>query len=169
MAKSTDDMLKALKITSIKDFTEKQIKLIYNEDIVKPNKKKITLHDNKNKNPPIDKNNEKYKIALKFINKILESIKKDKIEDLEQFKNIDREDIISDICKQQLTDMEKELFKYFDRKKSSWYKKKFVKNYIITFLKYMCKSIGYKFEHKKKTIQINSINKTHTLYLIIPN
>lgn len=167
MAKSTDDMLKALKITSLKDFSEKQIRLIYNEDIVKPNKKKLIK--NKNTTPPIDKNDEKYKIALKFINKLLESLKKSPITDLEQFQNIDREDIISDTCMKILTEMEKELFNYFDKKKSSWYNRKIIKNYVITFLKYMCKNIGYNFEHRKKTIQNNSINKTHTLYSITPN
>ena len=111
MAKSIADVLNDLHINKLDDLTTENIKLLY--DTVKSNKKKINLKKNKVPNGQIDKNSDKYKIALKFINKILENLKMNKIDDLTQFKNIDREYIISDINKKTLTDMEKEIYKYF--------------------------------------------------------
>lgn len=164
MAKSIADVLNDLHINKLGDLTTENIKLLY--DTVKSNKKKINLKKNKVPNGQIDKNSDKYKIALKFVNKILKNLKMNQIDDLTQFKNIDREYIISDINKKTLTDMEKEIYKYFDKRTCGWYNRKYIENYILTFMRKICSELGYEFKWKQKNIQRKSINKTHVFYSI---
>ena len=76
---------------------------------------------------------EAYKISLKFINELLINLGKNKIENLLEFKDIDREHIISEASKKIFTDMEKELFKQFDKVKCGWYRRNDTKNYIFYF------------------------------------
>lgn len=118
----------------------------------------------------INKDSDKYKVALKFINKILTNLGKAEVADLLEFKDIDREDIIKDINKKAFTDMEKELFKYFDKVKSNWYKRKNVLHYILTFLRYLCSDIGLSFDYRKKdintTIDNKNFRRTHVYYSI---
>ena len=61
----------------------------------------------------VDTSGEKYKVALKFINKILVNLEKEEIDELTDFKDIDREDIIKDVNKETLKEMEGEIFKHF--------------------------------------------------------
>ena len=60
----------------------------------------------------VDMNSDKYKITLKFVNKLLENIGYKKINDLTEFKNINRDDIIKNKNKKSLDAMEKEFLKY---------------------------------------------------------
>jgi len=121
-------------------------------------------------NNVFDKNSDKYKIALKFINKILINLKKDELDDLTNFKNIDRENIILDINKKTLNDMEKEIFKYFDKAKCGYYRRNDTKHYILTFLRCICNDLNLSFSYYKKDITeiVNNKNyrKTHVYYSI---
>ncbi len=116
------------------------------------------------------KNTDKYKVALKFINNILTNTEKEKINDLIEFKDIDRDHIINDDNKQNFNVMMPELFEYFDKVKCGWYRRNTTKNYILTFLRYMCDDLDLQFTFEQKEIYelINGKNyrKTHTYYTI---
>ena len=165
MAKSTDDMLNELKIFSIKDLSPEQIKLLHSKYVVKP--AKINKSSKKNNVPVVDKNDNRYLITLKFINKILANIKKNPIDDLTKFQNIDRDDIILDVNKKTLSNMENEIYKYFDKAKLGWYMRKKNKHYILTILRGTCKELGRKFTYTQKNVVAGRLNKTCLFYSII--
>ena len=75
------------------------------------------------KNTKVDKNSDKYKVILKLVNKILINLDKKEITDLTGFIDIDREDIIKDENNKTLVEMEKEIFKFFDKRKTGYYRK----------------------------------------------
>jgi hypothetical protein len=148
----------------IKNFDKDQLKKVY-EYTIKINNKKIIIQPITKKE--IDKTTEKYKFVLKIINKILQNIGKNQIEDLINFVNIDRNDIIKNENNQFLFEMEKEIFKVFDRSKCGWYRRKTTKNYILTFLRYSCEEIGFEFTSTQKEKTDDRGNKrTHFLYSI---
>ena len=105
---------------------------------------------------------------LKFVNKILENIKKEKIDELNKFINIDRDDIIKNINDVTLKTMANELFKHYDKYKCGYYKK--TKAFTLNCLRGMVKELGYQFTYIRKDIgQIvdgKSLRRTHTLYSI---
>lgn len=70
-----------------------------------------------------DKNSKKYIVVLKLVNAFLVNLGKDEIDDLTKFVNIDREDIIKEVNKQSLIDMEGELFPLFNKRNSGFYRK----------------------------------------------
>ena len=114
----------------------------------------------------IDKTTDKYKIALKFINQILQNIGKTQITDMTEFKRISRDDIIKDINKKTFELMESELFKYFDKRTCGWYRRKTIKDSILPFIRGMCKELGYLLKYVSGSIQKNNYTKTHQLYSI---
>lgn len=122
-------------------------------------------------NVGIVKTDPKYKIALQLVNKILVNSGKNEIDDLTKFIDIDRNLIISDKNKKELTDMEKILFKHFNKKKFGWYSRNNIKNYILSFLRYMCNDIGLKFSYTQKDTNTSSngliYRKTYTYYSIV--
>lgn len=93
--------------------------------------------------------NKKLEIALEFINKVLEAIDKEPIDDLEDFKDIPREDILQ--VNQLGIDNEKDLYKYFDRAKCGYYRRR-TNTYLISILRGICKSLDYNFSSKNKEI-----------------
>ena len=119
----------------------------------------------------VDMNSDKYKITLKFVNKLLENIGYKKINDLTEFKNINRDDIIKNKNKKSLDAMEKEFLKYFDKSDIGWYRKASVDYYILTFLRSVCRCIGLKFNFDKKDISEEidgkKYRRTHIYYTII--
>lgn len=162
MALSTENMLLALKLKSDNDLPKKYIEYLYNGLIKNKEKKNITKPNKDN----VDKNSDNYKIALQFINKILENIGKTKITDLTEFKDINRDDIITETNKNTFIGMQKELFKYFNKKKCGWYQRKQVQHYILTFLRKMCKELHLSFKYITKDITVNRLFKTCSLYYI---
>lgn len=137
----------------LQKYNRKQINEMMN-NIVKENNKKII------EEKQIDKTTDKYKVLLKLINKILASIGKEKIDDLKQFKCINRDDLISDTVEQIYNIMEKELFNAFDKRKCSWYNRKNVNNYVLTFLRAAVYDIGldFKLSHTCKHINMKAVN-----------
>jgi len=116
----------------------------------------------------IDKNSDKYKILLKLINKMLINIKKDEIDDLTGFINIDRDDIIKEVNITLLKSMEKELFKHYSKNKCGYYRKS--NAFVLNCLRGMLKEIGYKLTYITKElgqdIDGRSLRRTHMLYSI---
>lgn len=112
--------------------------------------------------------NEKYKVILRLINKILINIGKTEIDDLTKFVDIDREDIIKDVNKEALIGMESELFPLFNKKKVGYYRK--TDALVLNCLRGMVKDIGYELfnVHKDITTTFDGKNyrKTHVIYSI---
>ncbi len=116
----------------------------------------------------IDKTSDKYKVALKLVNKILKNIGKDEIDDLTKFVDIDREDIIKEVNKKALDDMEKEIFALYDKKKCGYYRK--TDALVLNCLRGMMKEAGFEFNYEQKDrheeINGKSFRKTFLLYAI---
>ena len=112
----------------------------------------------------------KYNCLLKYVNGILENIKKPKIEKLEDFKDIDRLDIISDTSTKLFHDMSPELFKkgVFDKKKCGYYTK--TDNISLNCLRGMLKDMNYDFTFvQREVIRIfegEKYRKSHSFYSI---
>lgn len=119
-------------------------------------------------NTVIDINSDKYKVLLKFVNNILANIGKSKINNLNEFIDIDREDIIKDVNIKMLKNMEDEIFKYYNKHKCGYYRKSdtYVLNCLRGMLKQMNIEISYKQREKSEYINNVSFKRTHTLYSI---
>lgn len=109
---------------------------------------------------------QKYIIALKFVNKLLENMGKEEINNLCDFKNIDREDIITDDNKQVAFDMENEMFGPFDKWKCGYYSRNKVKTYVMSVLRGMTQELGLEFQNKAKRVQKDNKCSSHTFYSI---
>ena len=120
------------------------------------------------KTQKINKDDDKYKLALKFVNVILTNIGKEEVDDLTKFKDIDREDIIKDVNKTSLDEMSNELFSHFDKKKCGYYRK--TEAIVLNCLRGIMKELGYEMIKlkKEKCEEINgrSYKRSHYLYSI---
>ena len=103
----------------------------------------------------IDKNDPKYVLALQFINHILTINNKPQIQDILEFKDVTRQEILKQENLDKLNEMENEMYKHFDKVKCGFYRKS--DNYTINFFRGMIKQLGYLpvVVKKDKTIQIN--------------
>lgn len=118
----------------------------------------------KNININIDKTTDKYKILLKYVNGILKNMNKNEIDDLTDFKDIDRLYIIKDENIKLLNSLAPELFKYFNKDKCGFYRK--TKNIALNVLRGMCKEIGLVLKKRQFTKSVKSKNITHISYSI---
>lgn len=134
----------------------------------------VVYNNNDNQNVNIQKaqkvkkevntSSDQYRIALKFVNKILENIGKPIIINLRDFKNIDREDIIKDVNKKTLSEMEKYIFEHFDKKKCGYYRQ--TDNIVLNCLRGMMKTIGLELISLQKTKTVKCMTSTHYYYSI---
>ena len=111
-----------------------------------------------NNNRIVDKNDPKYVLALQFLNHILINNNKPQIQDILEFKDITRQEILKDENLNKLNEMETELYKHFDKDKCGYYRK--TDNYVINFFRQMLKEIGYKAitSRKDRTVKINGVS-----------
>jgi hypothetical protein len=103
----------------------------------------------------VDKNDPKYVLALQFLNHILTNNNKPQIQDILEFKDITRQEILKQENLNKLNEMETELYKHFDKDKCGYYRK--TDNYVINFFRQMIKEMGYKavIEKKDRTVKID--------------
>ena len=127
------------------------------------NKKTVKLIEKPKKD--IDRTTEKYKLLLKYVNGILKNINKNNIDDLYDFKDIDRLDIIKKENIKLLDTMAPILFKHFNKDKCGYYRK--TKNIALNCLRGMCKELGVELKKRQFTKSIKSRNITHLAYSII--
>jgi hypothetical protein len=113
--KLSNQQNKIIKRTIHTSKSKKEIKDDYSEDIDSDVSEDI---DDYNEVNIIDKKN---RLILKYVNGLLKNMGKGKITDLTEFKNIDRDDIISTDNVEHLEVMAKELFKVFDKFKCRYY------------------------------------------------
>ncbi len=106
----------------------------------------------------VNKTDPKYVIALQFLNYILTNNNKLQINDILDFKDITRQEILKQENLDKLNEMEPELYKHFDKMKCGYYRK--TDNYVINFFRGMLKEMGYKAIHieKDKTVTIDGEN-----------
>jgi hypothetical protein len=116
----------------------------------------------------VDKTTEQYKITLKLVNKILENVEKPVVEDLMDFKDVDRLDIIKKANLEAYKAMCEEIYTHFDKHKCCYYRQN--SNVVFNCLRGMVKTIGLDFVYARKDIteNVNGINyrKTHYYYFI---
>ena len=116
----------------------------------------------------LDKDHDKYKIALKLINSILVNLGKDEIDDLTKFVDIDREDIIKEVNKESLKAMEKEILAVYSKKGCGFYRD--TDTLALNCLRGMMKEIGYTLTNVEKGISepINGkqYRRFHMIYSI---
>jgi len=124
--------------------------------------------DNKQDKPKITNGSDKYKVLLKFVNKILVNIDKEEIDDLTKFINIDREDIIKDVNIKALNEMAPELFVHYNKQSSRFYNKS--NAYTLNCLRGLLKEAGFKFTYVSKEVYEDfngkSARRSHILYSI---
>ena len=118
----------------------------------------------------IERHNNKKEILLKLLNAITLKIKNENITSLTDFCNIDRDEII----KEEITDifhkMTGEIFQHFLKSACGWNRKSLTKNFLLTFLRYACKDLGYKFgwskKDKSRIIDGKKYRRVHYLYSV---
>ena len=96
---------------------------------------------------------------------------KPEITDLIEFKDIVRQDVITEANYKTVEEMENNIFKYFDKAKSGYYQKKRAgDNYTINFLRGLLRQINYEMVHTEKDIStiVNGFKyrRTHMIYNI---
>lgn len=116
----------------------------------------------------VNKESIRYKVALKYVNKILANIGKEEIDDLTKFVNIDRDDIIKSVNKDALIGMEKELFPLFNKHNVGYYRK--TNTMALNCLRGIMKEIGFELAKAQKgkmvVIDGKSYEKTCMVYCI---
>jgi hypothetical protein len=151
-------------------FTKKQISddvldKMYNDFITKKeqeemNKRCQHIKDAKGNKIPIS--DPKYKLGLKFINALLVKLGKDKIDDITQFKDIRRDNLLGDGSKEILNEYIEKLAFNFGRTKLQYNKKDVYDTYVLSVLRSITTILGYKFVTKRnrKKEALNNSNKT---------
>ena len=116
----------------------------------------------------VGKDSEKYRVALKFVNRILVNIGKEEVDDLTDFVGVDRDDIIKDVNKKSLEEMEGEIFPLFNKLKCGYYRK--TGSFVLNCLRGILKEIGFEMTYtqkeKNEIIGDRSYKRTHSFYSI---
>lgn len=106
-------------------------------------------------------------ILINVLNDLLEVMGKNKIQNLEDFKDIRREELVKKECEQVITNNEEYIFGHFKKSKLGYYTRNAVKSYILTILKNMVKEIdNYKFVSKNHKNKKKSDKTNYTTYCI---
>ena len=148
-----------------KSVLKELLKTCNKQDIFKMISKEIDML-NIVEEKPIDKTTDKYIMLLKLVNKILISISKEEIDDLRQFKNINRKQLITDDVKNIINEHASNIFKVFDKKTCNWYGRNHIQYYTLTLLRHLTTIIGLKLTRKKRNRHEHSLSVTDILYSI---
>jgi len=111
--------------------------------------------------------NNKNNVLLKYVNAILTNIGKEPIENLTDFKEIERLDVIKEENFESLVLLKDEIFAHFDCRQCGWYKRKSTKNYVLSFLRYALTDINLKLIYKEQRKQTDGHVVSKILYSII--
>lgn len=109
---------------------------------------------------------EKYHVALKFVNNILANSELEKITNLTNFVDVDRQLIIAQKNEDMLNSMLEEIYYYFGKRECQFGQKDKTKHYIVTILKNMCKQLTLSLNKKSKNVQKDGFVKSYILYTI---
>ncbi|ARF08005.1 hypothetical protein Catovirus_1_55 [Catovirus CTV1] len=165
-----DEKIRLLKLHLDNLNDENKINIFF--DIYKNNvgtEKEIIVNDKKinnaevksNKPKELDKNSHKYIIFLKLLNEILVANEMSPINDIYEFKNMTKEQLIKNKEANKLFGLKEEIFKKkegFSKNMCQWYARRKIDNYIISFLKGACEELGVTLESKyAKKVNNNKI------------
>jgi hypothetical protein len=103
-------------------------------------------------------NDPKMVIAMKFINNILTNSNKPEVNVITDFKDVKREEIVTQQNLDILNNMEEEIYKHFDKIKCGFYRKS--DSYVLNCFRGMVKQLGHKPVHKEKdkTVNVEGVN-----------
>lgn len=132
---------------------EKEKKKSKNESNIYIKKPKKTIK--------LDHNSEKYKVTLKFLNALLTCIGMPEINNLTDFKEVRRNDLIKEECEKILDNHLEDIIKQFGRTTILIRNRNVKKAYIITVIKSIVLDCGYAFKSESK---MNSTIMDHGRY-----
>lgn len=140
-------------------------KIVTNEskNIIKKKKEKDNttsgqIHIRKPKHERVDVDSDKYKVTLNFLNGLLKTMNKDAITDITQFKNIKRDDLITDTCDQVLNEHIKAIIKQFGKNNIRHNMRAQYNYYVLTVIKYLTSLCGYQFiSNNRWDFNINAV------------
>ena len=142
-----EDKIKALNINEKllkNDLEDELINQLYNEFCVSKSDKVTTKKQ-------VDKNSSKYKLTLEFLNELMLGMGKNKIDDILDFKDIKKDDLLSDECNKIMDQYMDKFIDEFGKTKLLYRKKESINNYILTLLRKIISDIGLTFYGKRKT------------------
>jgi len=144
-----EELLKVLNIKTVDDLNIKRLELMYKDEL----KEKESSKAKKTKigiGIEVDKESGKYKMLLKFVNKMLVNLNKEEIADLRDFKDIKRFDIISESNLKLLHEMSNDLFTVFDKRRTGYYRK--TDTMTLNCFRGMCKQVGLKLKNEGRDV-----------------
>ena len=98
----------------------------------------------------ISKNNKKYHVVLRYINKLLTAIGKETVDDICLFKNIDRRELIKIDGNKIVDDSLEDILSVFKKRDIDYTQRDRIKRYHVSILKRIVKKINYKVKSNKK-------------------
>jgi hypothetical protein len=108
---------------------------------------------------------ERDQLILKFVNNILKNMDKPKINNLTEFKNITKTELVIDRNDNLAKSYSKLFLKHFSKKEIKYYDMERIKHYSITLLRSILKN-NYELNYVK-SIKMNNSNMTYTGYYSI--
>ena len=115
----------------------------------------------------VEEKDEKYQAMIKFMNRMMRGMGRPEIKKLEEFKDIDRMDILK--IQDEMLESEEiyRIYKIFKRRTLGWYQRKQTDTYILTIMRKTCEQMGYKFKYRQQSKAKNCIEKIHSFYYIL--
>jgi len=140
---SEDDLLKSQLINYLKsnEIPSSDLKKLLESTTEIENRKKV-----------IPKSERKYKLLVKLLNSILTELNKPIIEDVLKFKNINRDDILKLDTNKIVNDHINEIVIEYGKSCINYSNRNKVNLYILSLIRRMCKTCGYKLDAVYKTI-----------------
>jgi hypothetical protein len=122
-----------------------------NKKEIHPKQKKNGIYVKKPKNSiKIDKNDNKYKVTLEFLNALFKVINRKTINDITEFKDVKRDDLLKENCKKVLDEYLEKIIKQFGKTKIAYRNKNLIDIYILTVIKSLASECGYNFKSQNK-------------------
>jgi hypothetical protein len=110
--------------------------------------------------------NKRIKLVLKFFNRVLDELDMDEIDDLRDFKNIDRKLLIKPEIREIIEDMHSDIKDNICDAKVVYYKRNNVKEFNLVYMRALCKGIGMRFTAKRVNKMKNYLMSVSYLYYI---
>ena len=124
------------------DIDDKIINEIYNKVVKTKNNLKQTIK--------LSKDDSKYIILLDFINDILKTMGKKAVTDINQFNNIERDNIIKQNCVDVMNSKYDKIVALYGKTSIHYRFRYTTKDYILSLLRSMTKVCGYQLKSEKK-------------------
>jgi hypothetical protein len=111
----------------------------------------------------------KNKIALKFFNRVLDELDMDEIDELTEFKNVDRKLLVKPGIREIIDEMHSEISKKVVEMKMTYYRRNSVKEFNLVYIRGLCTALGKRISIKTKKIVKKRVLTLQYYYSIIDN